>query len=150
MLAAACLAAMSHVCYHRRYMCGRYVIPEPGDIPVHFKGKRVGDNLIPRYNAAPSEEFPVIVNDFDKHVELMRWGLVPSWAKEVRIGYKMINARAETLQEKPSFRKSLMQRRCIVPVGGFFEWRKFDSEKVPYYNFLKQYRVFGFAGLYDV
>ncbi len=98
-------------------MCGRYALPEPGDIPVHFKGTRVGYDVKPRYNAAPSQELPVIVNDSDQHVELMRWGLVPSWAKDIRIGYKMINARAETLEEKPSFRKALTLRRCIIPAG---------------------------------
>jgi putative SOS response-associated peptidase YedK len=131
-------------------MCGRYSLPDPGDIPIRFKGTRVGYDLKPRYNAAPSQDLPVIVNDGNTHVELMRWGLVPFWAKDIKIGYKMINARAETLQEKPSFRKALAMQRCIVPAGGFFEWKKVDSEKVPYYIFLKNKQLFGFAGLYDV
>ncbi len=131
-------------------MCGRYAIPDPGAIPIRFKGTRIGYDLKPRYNAAPSEDLPVIVNDTEKHVELMRWGLVPFWAKDVNIGYKMINARAETLKEKSSFKKALSMQRCIVPAGGFFEWKKLDKEKVPYYIFLKNTQVFGFAGLYDV
>ena len=131
-------------------MCGRYSIPEPDDIPVHFKGTRIGYDLKPRYNAAPSENLPVIVNNTDKHVEMMRWGLVPFWAKDEKIGYKMINARAETLQIKPSFRKALSLQRCIIPAGGFFEWKQVDKEKIPYYISLKNNSVFGFAGLYDV
>lgn len=131
-------------------MCGRYAIPDPADIPVHFKGTRRGYDLKPPYNAAPSEDLPEIVNDSEKHVELMRWGLVPFWAKDINIGYKMINARTETLQVKPSFRKSLSLQRCIVPAGGFFEWKQVDKEKIPYYIFLKNTQVFGFAGLYDV
>ncbi len=71
-------------------MCGRYAIPDPANIPIRFKGTRIGYDLKPRYNAAPSENLPVIVNDTQKHVELMRWGLVPFWAKDVNIGYKMI------------------------------------------------------------
>src|SRR5213078_3332163 len=107
-------------------MCGRYAIPDPEEIPIHVKGKCFGYDLKPRYNAAPSENLPVIVNDTQKHVELMRWGLVPFWAEDEKIGYKMINARAETLTEKPSFRKALSLQRCIIPAGGFFEWKKID------------------------
>ena len=131
-------------------MCGRYSLPDPEDIPIRFKGTRVGYDLKPRYNAAPSEDLPVIVSDGSNHVELMRWGLVPFWAKDEKIGYKMINARAETLQEKPSFRKALSKQRCIVPAGGFFEWKKLDQDKIPYYIFLKNKKLFGFAGLYDI
>src|SRR6266571_4881929 len=131
-------------------MCGRYAIPDPGDITVRFNATRSGYDLNPRYNAAPNEDLPVVVNTGENHVELMRWGLVPFWAKDINIGYKMINARAETLKVKPSFRKALSLQRCIVPAGGFFEWRQVDKEKVPYYIFLKNKQVFGFAGLYDV
>lgn len=131
-------------------MCGRYLIPDPDEIPIHFKGARSGYDLKPRYNATPSENLPVIVNDTEKHVEMMRWGLVPFWAKDEKIGYKMINARAETLQTKPSFRKALSLQRCIIPAGGFFEWKQIDKEKIPYYIFLKNQHLFGFAGLYDV
>jgi len=131
-------------------MCGRYAIPDPADIPVHFKATRSDYDLKPRYNAAPSEDLPVVLNDGEKHVELMRWGLVPFWAKDEKIGYKMINARAETLTLKPSFRKALSLQRCIIPACGFFEWKQIDKEKVPYYIFLKNKELFGFAGLYDV
>ncbi len=131
-------------------MCGRYSLPDPEDIPIRFKGTRIGYDAKPRFNAAPSENMPVVVSDGQRHVELMRWGLVPFWAKDEKIGYKMINARAETLPVKPSFRKSLSLQRCIVPAAGFFEWKKTDGEKIPYYIFLKNKHLFGFAGLYDV
>src|SRR5258707_8602572 len=130
-------------------MCGRYSLPDPEDIPIRFKGTRFGYDLKPRYNAAPSEDMPVVVSDGEKHVELMRWGLVPFWAKDEKIGYKMINARAETLSEKPSFRKALSLQRCIVPAGGFFEWKQAGKEKIPYYIHLKHQKLFSFAGLYD-
>jgi putative SOS response-associated peptidase YedK len=130
-------------------MCGRYSLPDPGDIPIRFKGTRVGYDLKPRYNAAPSEDLPVIINDGENHVEKMRWGLVPFWAKDEKIGYKMINARAESIADKPSFRKSLSSKRCIVPAGGFFEWKQVGKEKIPYYIFLKDHSLFGMAGLYD-
>jgi putative SOS response-associated peptidase YedK len=75
---------------------------------------------------------------------------VPFWMKDEKIGYKIINARAETLSVKPSFRKALSLQRCIIPAGGFLEWKKMDKEKIPYYIFLKNQSVFGFAGLYDI
>jgi len=131
-------------------MCGRYSLPYADDIPIRFKATRNGYDLKPRYNAAPSEDLPVIINDGEKHVELMRWGLVPFWAKDLKIGYKMINARAESVADKPSFRKSLSHQRCIVPASGFFEWKKLAREKTPYYIFLKNKELIGFAGLYDV
>lgn len=131
-------------------MCGRYSIADTGTIPIRFTGVHIGIDLKPRYNAAPSEELPVIINDGETHVELMRWGLVPFWAKDVKMGYKMINARAETVQEKPSYRKALAMQRCIIPADGFFEWKKAGREKTPYYFFLKDHGLFGFAGLYDI
>lgn len=106
-----------YTCYNLP-MCGRYSIPDPGDIPIRFKGTRIGYDVKPRFNAVPSEELPVVVNTGENHIELMRWGLVPFWAKDTSIGYKMINARAETLPVKPSFRNALALQRCIVPVGG--------------------------------
>jgi putative SOS response-associated peptidase YedK len=131
-------------------MCGRYALPDPEDIPIRFKGTRpIGYGVKPRYNAAPSENMPVVVSDGEKHIELMRWGLVPFWAKDEKIGYKMINARAEMLSEKPSFRKALSMQRCIVPAGGFFEWKHEGKEKTPYYIHLKHQKLFDFAGLYD-
>src|SRR5260370_11538307 len=100
-------------------MCGRYSTPDPADIPIRYKSARIGYDLKPRYNAAPGQDLPVVVNDGEVHIEMMRWGLVPFWAKDEKIGYKMINARAETLTQKPSFRKPLSLQRCLVLARGF-------------------------------
>jgi putative SOS response-associated peptidase YedK len=79
----------------------------------------------------------------------LRWGLVPHWAKDTNIGYKMINARSETLTEKPSFRKPFASRRCIIPANGFYEWRKIGDKKIPFYIRVNEQDVAGFAGLYE-
>ena len=86
------------------------------------------------------------------HIEIMRWGLVPSWAKDTKIGYQMINARSEGIEQKPSFRKPFRSQRCIVPATGFYEWQKVSSSrKIPYYFTLAgDSPLFGFAGLYDI
>ena len=131
-------------------MCGRYGFTKPEKLKERFHTENSLPDFKPRYNIAPSETLPVVVSTGERRVELMRWGLVPFWAKDEKIGYKMINARAETLSEKPSFRKALTLQRCIVPADGFFEWKRLGREKLPYYFFLKNNEVFGFAGLYDV
>jgi putative SOS response-associated peptidase YedK len=94
---------------------------------------------------------PVVVHKGEQNsLEMMKWGLVPSWAKDPRIGNKMINARAETVLEKPSYRKPLQSKRCLVPVSGFYEWHDTGSGgKVPYHIYLKDEPVFALAGLYD-
>jgi putative SOS response-associated peptidase YedK len=104
----------------------------------------------PRYNIAPSQDVPVIVSNND-HNELksMRWGLVPSWAQDRSIGQRMINARCETLLEKPSFRQLVSERRCLVPASGFYEWRKEGKRKIPMWIHLKDRQPFVFAGLWD-
>jgi len=107
--------------------------------------------LKPRYNLAPGQEAPVVIYEDSKILRLMQWGLVPSWAKEASIGYKMINARAETLTQKPSFKKSFKQRRCLVLADGFYEWRKGTGgrTKIPLRFVLKNREPFAFAGLWD-
>lgn len=110
-----------------------------------------GDPLFlqPRYNIAPTQIVPVVVGGQSRALRLMRWGLVPSWAKEQSIGQKMINARAETLHEKPSFKRLLSGRRCIIPATGFYEWKKDGRRKLPMHFRLKSGGLFGFAGLWD-
>ena len=104
----------------------------------------------PRYNIAPSQSVPVIVRNGDQNeTKLMKWGLIPSWAPDPSIGNRMINARAETLLEKPSFRKLVSQRRCIIPADGFYEWRREGNGKVPVWIHLKNKEPFAFAGLWD-
>ena len=104
----------------------------------------------PRYNIAPSQEVPVILrNESRNEIKPMRWGLVPSWAQDHSIGQRMINARSETLLEKPSFKYLVTTRRCLVPADGFYEWRRQGNRKVPMWIHLKNREPFAFAGLWD-
>jgi putative SOS response-associated peptidase YedK len=100
----------------------------------------------PRYNIAPSQDVAVIVRN---EIKPMRWGLVPSWAQDSSIGQRMINARAETLLEKPSFKQLVGTRRCLVPADGFYEWRREGKHKVPMWIHLKSREPFAFPGLWD-
>ena len=108
-------------------------------------------NHSPRYNIAPSQSIPVIFNDSnDKRViSLMRWGLIPRWAKEQSIGYKLINARSETIEQKPFFRDSFLQRRCLIPADGFYEWKKQNGKKQPMRIILHNKGIFAFSGVWD-
>ena len=103
-----------------------------------------------RYNIAPSQEVPVIIrNEGRNEAKLMKWGLVPSWAPDSSIGQRMINARAETLLEKPSFRQAVQKRRCLIPANGFYEWRRQGTRKVPVWIQFKTREPFAFPGLWD-
>ncbi len=136
-------------------MCGRYELKDIAGLAARFNATSEGlDLTTPRYNVAPGQIMPVVVHrngDRGGHnsLELMKWGLVPSWAKDPRTGFKMINARAETVLEKPSYRKPLQSKRCLVPVSGFYEWQDTGVGKVPYHIYLKDEPVFALAGLYD-
>ena len=150
-------------------MCGRYtLISSQGKIQGAFDIKLVGFEWItpfPRYNIAPSQAVLVVVNSPDQtpeHIEpsqtfsrgarvadLFRWGLIPFWAKDPAIGNRMINARAETLAEKPAFRTCLRKKRCLVVADGFYEWRAEAGKKVPLRITLKSGEPFAFAGLWD-
>jgi putative SOS response-associated peptidase YedK len=92
----------------------------------------------------------IIEHDGQRHVELMQWGLIPHWAKDPRIGFQMINARAESVAEKPAYRRPLRRQRCLVPASGFYEWQASSAGKVPYYMYRKDDGLFAFAGLYDI
>lgn len=134
-------------------MCGRYELQEIEGLGARFRATSVRlDFSGPRYNVAPGQLMPVVVrkSGYDQNtLELMKWGLVPSWAKDHRIGNKMINARAETILEKPSFRKPLQSKRCLVPASGFYEWHDTGTSKLPYHVSLRDQPVFALAGLYD-
>nr|MBI3612630.1 SOS response-associated peptidase [Nitrospirota bacterium] len=133
-------------------MCGRYSqTKDPEELERRFNMERPRVPLPRRYNIAPSQDAGVIVGEGSQKLELMRWGLVPHWAKDIAISYKMINARAETVAEKPSFKKNLERRRCLVPACGFYEWRKMDGakNKIPMRFVLKSHEPFAFAGLWD-
>jgi len=131
-------------------MCGRFTITYEIDKLFDFFGIRPAKVLTyrPRYNISPSNYIPVVVTG---DVRLMKWGLVPKWAKEPSIGYKMINARAESVSEKPSYKGLLRHKRCIIPADGFYEWHSVEGEKIkqPLRFTLKDNGLFGFAGLWD-
>lgn len=132
-------------------MCGRFVVAvDPNVIQQEFNLTSV-EGLTPSYNVAPTQYAPVITNEHPKELSFYRWGLVPSWAKDISVGNKMINARADGITEKPSFRTALKRRRCIVPVSGFYEWQKGEGKtKTPMYIQLKDTEVFGLAGLWEI
>jgi len=132
-------------------MCGRYAITSPLEaILKAFAVKGVRPNLQPRYNAAPSQDLPVVRAGPDgRELALIRWGLVPSWSKGPDSRYSMINARAETVASKPAYREPFRRRRCLVPANGFYEWRKFADGKQPYFIALSTGEPFAFAGLWD-
>jgi putative SOS response-associated peptidase YedK len=133
-------------------MCGRYRLVRKKEILA--AAFDAGDDLdwAPRYNLAPGQDVPVVRQDAQapvRSLSLMRWGLIPSWSKDPKVGYKMINARAETLADKPAFREPLQSSRCLIPADGFYEWAKADKSKSPYCFTLADDSVFAFAGLWD-
>jgi putative SOS response-associated peptidase YedK len=133
-------------------MCGRYAIVLAGDgtLQRRFSLEELGDDATPHFNVAPTQTLPVVTRNSPNRVEMMRWGLIPSWAKDMTIGSKMINARAETVAEKPAFRRPLRSQRCLVPASGFFEWKRDGDGKTPHFIHLPEEPLFAFAGLYDV
>jgi putative SOS response-associated peptidase YedK len=130
-------------------MCGRYSLIQSAEaIASSFELKNLPD-LSPRYNIAPSQSVATIVRESDRTFQWMQWGLIPSWAKNSNIGYKLINARAETVSEKPSFRSAFKRRRCLIVADGFYEWQKVEKRKQPYYIQRQDGRPFAFAGLWE-
>ncbi|MCP4664326.1 MAG: SOS response-associated peptidase [bacterium] len=132
-------------------MCGRYTLTDPGDLVEELEVESPTQELAPRYNIAPTQDAPVvrIGGEGERELALLRWGLIPSWAKEAAIGNRMINARSETVAEKPSFRTALRRRRCGVLADGFYEWRKTGGAKQPYHIHLTDCRPFVMAGLWE-
>ncbi len=136
-------------------MCGRFVLENIDTVFPRFR-IQVSEELIgntkPRYNIAPSHYVYIISRNANQEniLEMMKWGLVPSWSKDPKRGNRMINARVETVAIKPSFKHILKTNRCLVPCSGFYEWKIIDKRKVPYYIGLKNSKTFCLAGLYDV
>ncbi len=134
-------------------MCGRYGLYSSQDRLVEHFGLASAPSVKARYNIAPSDAVGVvrIPPKSDRRVwDQLHWGLIPSWAKDKRIGYRMINARAESIAQKPSFRDAFKYQRCLVPADVFYEWMVGpDGKKYPYAVGLKDERPFGFAGLWD-
>jgi putative SOS response-associated peptidase YedK len=134
-------------------MCGRYTlaesprklakrfdVPETPDLP--FDGQR--------YNIAPTQQVPIVrQRDNVREMVLAKWGLIPSWAKDIKIGNQLLNARADTVATKPSFRSAFKARRCLIPADGFYEWQKTQDGKQPFHIRMKDKEAFAFAGLWE-
>ena len=133
-------------------MCGRYTLRTPVDVLAEgFEIEEYPSSNTPNYNVAPTQEIAAVVEEDDKRkLEMFHWGLIPSWAKDPAIGNKMINARAETVSEKPSFRSAFKRRRCLILADGFYEWQKTDDGKQPYHIKMEDDSPFAFAGLWEV
>lgn len=132
-------------------MCGRYVLRQTDGLQERFGLSAPPGKMPARYNVAPSERMPVIVQrGEDRVAEWMTWGLIPSWSKEPKASFSTFNARAEGIAEKPAFRTPLRRRRCLVPADGFYEWSKTGGRKQPYFIHRPDDQLFAFAGLYDI
>ena len=133
-------------------MCGRFTLTvSPDTLSSLFKAE-CSLPFKPRYNIAPTQQVPVVrtsPEDNKLHIDLLKWGLIPSWAKDPSIGNHMINARSETVDQKPSFKSAIKHRRCIVPANGFYEWQEVEGKKHPLYIKLKDCSLMMFAGIWD-
>ncbi|MBI5934226.1 MAG: SOS response-associated peptidase [Chloroflexi bacterium] len=133
-------------------MCGRFTLTvDPSDLQEAFANFTFPAQFAPRFNIAPSQPVLAIPNDAKNKADFFIWGLIPSWAKDPTIGNRLINARGETLAEKPSFRGALKYKRCLIIADGFYEWKSQPGTKtkIPHYIFLKSRQPFAFAGLWD-
>lgn len=134
-------------------MCGRFTLTaDPSDLQEAFYWVDFGNaDISPRYNIAPTQGIPVIANTGENKLDFFTWGLIPFWAKDPSIGTRMINARAETLAEKPSFRNAYKRRRCLILSDGFYEWQKIPGQKSksPVYIQMIDGKPFAFAGIWE-
>lgn len=134
-------------------MCGRYTITVTiEELMLRFL---IGQPSVPyhrpRYNVAPGQMVLAVIHDGQQNrLGELKWGLIPKWAKDEQIGYKMINARAETLDEKPAYKEPLLRRRCLIPADGFYEWKQTDGGRRPMRITMKDRGLFAMAGLYDI
>ena len=131
-------------------MCGRYTLTIDIKTVAEKFGVPAALDTSPRYNIAPTQEVVSVMRNGASHLARLRWGLIPSWAKDESIGSRMINARAETLTEKPSFKGLLRSKRCLIVADGFYEWKQENGSKIPMYMTLKSGEPFAFAGLWDL
>lgn len=128
-------------------MCGRFALKSPGRVKLDRVNRSNLPPLFPRYNIAPSQSVLAIVQRAgERETAFLQWGLIPSWSKD---GKGFINARAETLEEKPSFRESFQRRRCVIPADGFYEWQRSGKIAQPYFFQMKDESPFAFAGIWD-
>lgn len=133
-------------------MCGRYTLTRPADTLAALFQMKGDFGIPPRHNIAPGQFIPALRGreGGGEELALFRWGLIPSWAKAPGTGARTINARAETLAEKPSFRAAYRRRRCLIPADGFYEWAKEGSKKTPHHIHLRNHAPFAFAGLWEI
>ena len=132
-------------------MCGRFAFYSPTEATAALFGAAGSLDIGPRYNIAPTQDIAAVrvAEDEGRELVALRWGLVPFWAKDPGIGNRMINARAETVAEKPAFRAAYRHRRCLVLADGFYEWHREGSAKIPYFISLANEEPFAFAGLWE-
>lgn len=131
-------------------MCGRYSFAQLSqEVEKRFKIHVDGNTYVAKYNAAPGQKLGVITNHQPQKLSHFHWGLLPSWVKDPRMAYQMINARGESLKEKPAFKAAYSSQRCLVPADGFYEWKKLNKHKTPYHIRLKSKEMFAFAGLWE-
>jgi putative SOS response-associated peptidase YedK len=131
-------------------MCGRFAQRTPAKTLARVFQVDEMPEIESRYNIAPTQDILSIRRTEDgREAAMLKWGLVPSWAKDVSIGAKLINARSETVTEKPSFREAFKKRRCIIPADGFYEWQRTGGKKQPYFFRMQDEHPFGFAGLWE-
>ena len=131
-------------------MCGRFTLTvDPADLQLLLDLIDVPSEMTPRYNIAPTQPVAVVTSPTDRKVEIFQWGLIPSWSKDPSMGSRMINARAETVHEKPAFRAPFARKRCLILADGFYEWKQLEKNKQPYYIRLAEGGPFAFAGLWD-
>ncbi|MEQ1858427.1 MAG: SOS response-associated peptidase [Chthoniobacteraceae bacterium] len=131
-------------------MCGRYRLSQ-AELFAEMNDVRLGGNPFPkRYNIAPTQKVPVVLDESSDTFTIVRWGLIPSWAKDAKIASSLINARSETVAEKPAFRSAYKKRRCLVPADGFYEWQKSGTMKIPQHIFMRSGEPFAFAGLWEI
>lgn len=132
-------------------MCGRYSLSQSVETLASAFQLEDAPDWSPRYNIAPTQAVPTVSHSTsaERQFRLLRWGLVPSWSKDLSIGAKLINARSETVAEKPSFRSAFKQRRCLILADGFYEWQRLNGKKQPHYFQLNENQPFAFAGLWE-
>lgn len=131
-------------------MCGRFTLRTPKERIKREFQLQGEPSVEARYNISPSQNILAVRQNIDgREAAELKWGLIPSWSKDASIGSRLINARSETVLEKPSFREAFKKRRCIIPADGFYEWARIGGKKQPYYFRLRDEHLFGFAGLWD-
>jgi putative SOS response-associated peptidase YedK len=131
-------------------MCGRFVTNIPAEILAAMFGLREVPQLEARFNVAPTQQVAVIRSECDHNrLDLLQWGFVPGWSKDLSFGSHLINARCETVSEKPAFRHAIKYRRCIIPVSGFYEWQHTRDRKHPYYFHMADHAPMFLAGVWE-